>query len=134
MLVGSLVGTGVGEAPGVALGGGAEAVGSRVGVPGSGGAVGVVGVIVGASVGGIVVMTVAVGSVGGAVNVGMAVKVGCGGVGLPSVGAGETPIIAVAPAISNAIFAATGIRIRSMPILPEMLKHAKELNNTSEAV
>jgi CO/xanthine dehydrogenase Mo-binding subunit len=35
---------------------------------------------------------------------------------LPSVGAGETPIIAVAPAIGNAVFHATGLRIRSMPI------------------
>jgi nicotinate dehydrogenase subunit B len=36
----------------------------------------------------------------------------------PSVGAGETPIMAIAPAIANAIFAATGRRIRSMPLLP----------------
>ncbi len=35
---------------------------------------------------------------------------------LSSVGAGETPIIAVAPAIANAVFAATGKRIRQMPI------------------
>ena len=35
---------------------------------------------------------------------------------LPSVGAGETPIIAVAPAIANAVFHATGRRIRQMPI------------------
>ena len=34
---------------------------------------------------------------------------------LPSVGAGETPIIAVAPAIGNAVFAATGIRLRALP-------------------
>jgi isoquinoline 1-oxidoreductase subunit beta len=35
---------------------------------------------------------------------------------LPSVGAGETPLIAVAPAIANAVFAATGIRCRAMPV------------------
>jgi isoquinoline 1-oxidoreductase len=35
---------------------------------------------------------------------------------IPSAGAGETPIIAIAPAIANALFAATGLRIRSMPI------------------
>ncbi|MEX2141060.1 MAG: molybdopterin cofactor-binding domain-containing protein [Pirellulales bacterium] len=35
---------------------------------------------------------------------------------LPSVGAGETPIIAIAPAIANAVFHATGRRIRQMPI------------------
>jgi isoquinoline 1-oxidoreductase len=31
-------------------------------------------------------------------------------------GGGETPIIAVAPAIGNAVFTATGVRIRSMPM------------------
>jgi isoquinoline 1-oxidoreductase len=42
---------------------------------------------------------------------------------LPSAGAGETPIIAIAPAIANAVFHATGERIRSMPIvLPEIKK------------
>jgi isoquinoline 1-oxidoreductase subunit beta len=35
---------------------------------------------------------------------------------LTSVGAGETPIIVVAPAIANAVFHATGERIRQMPI------------------
>jgi len=35
---------------------------------------------------------------------------------LASAGAGETPIIAIAPAIANAVFHATGQRIRSMPI------------------
>jgi isoquinoline 1-oxidoreductase len=35
---------------------------------------------------------------------------------LPSAGAGETPIVAVAPAIANALAMATGTRIRSMPI------------------
>lgn len=35
---------------------------------------------------------------------------------LPSAGAGETPIVAIAPAIGNAIFAATGVRVRSLPM------------------
>ena len=35
---------------------------------------------------------------------------------LTSVGAGETPIIVVAPAIANAVFHATGERIRQMPM------------------
>ena len=35
---------------------------------------------------------------------------------LPSVGAGETPIIAVAPAIANALVDAVGVRSRSMPL------------------
>jgi isoquinoline 1-oxidoreductase len=35
---------------------------------------------------------------------------------LPSVGAGETPIIAVAPAIANALWHATRQRVREMPI------------------
>jgi CO/xanthine dehydrogenase Mo-binding subunit len=35
---------------------------------------------------------------------------------LPSVGAGETPIIAVAPAIANAVYHAVKIRSRSMPL------------------
>ena len=35
---------------------------------------------------------------------------------LPSSGAGETPLITVAPAIANAVFHATGMRVREMPI------------------
>ncbi|HEU5080478.1 MAG TPA: molybdopterin cofactor-binding domain-containing protein [Opitutaceae bacterium] len=35
---------------------------------------------------------------------------------LSSVGAGETPIVTIAPAIGNAIFSATGVRIASMPL------------------
>jgi isoquinoline 1-oxidoreductase len=36
----------------------------------------------------------------------------------PSAGGGETPIIAVAPAIGNAIFSACGVRLRDMPLAP----------------
>ena len=35
---------------------------------------------------------------------------------LPSAGAGESPLIALAPAIGNAIFQATGKRLRSLPM------------------
>jgi len=35
---------------------------------------------------------------------------------LPSAGGGETPIIAIAPAVANALFRATGVRVREMPI------------------
>jgi isoquinoline 1-oxidoreductase len=38
---------------------------------------------------------------------------------LPSAGAGETGLVGLAPAVGNAIFAATGKRLRSMPMTPE---------------
>jgi isoquinoline 1-oxidoreductase len=41
---------------------------------------------------------------------------------IPSVGAGECPMIGLAPAIGNAIFDATGIRLRSLPLVPNGLK------------
>ncbi len=41
---------------------------------------------------------------------------------IPSAGAGETPIMAVAPAIANAIFIATGTRLQSLPLAPRGLK------------
>jgi isoquinoline 1-oxidoreductase len=41
---------------------------------------------------------------------------------LAPAGAGETPIVAIAPAIGNAIFDATGIRLRSLPMAPRGLK------------
>lgn len=37
---------------------------------------------------------------------------------LPSSGAGEAPIVAVAPAIRNAIFNATGVKLFQLPMLP----------------
>ena len=38
---------------------------------------------------------------------------------LPSAGAGETGIVGLAPAVGNAIFAATGTRLRHMPMTPD---------------
>jgi isoquinoline 1-oxidoreductase len=35
---------------------------------------------------------------------------------LPSVGGSETPIIAIAPAVANAVYDASGTRCRSMPL------------------
>ena len=35
---------------------------------------------------------------------------------LPSAGAGETPIIAIAPAIANAVFRATGKSVQALPV------------------
>jgi isoquinoline 1-oxidoreductase len=43
---------------------------------------------------------------------------------LPSAGAGETPIMAVAPAIGNTIFDATGIRLNNLPMIPNGLRPA----------
>ena len=41
---------------------------------------------------------------------------------LPSAGAGETPIVGLAPAVGNAIFQATGLRLRALPMVPKGLK------------
>lgn len=41
---------------------------------------------------------------------------------IPSVGAGECPLIGLAPAIGNAIFDATGVRLRALPLVPDGLK------------
>ena len=43
---------------------------------------------------------------------------------LPSAGAGETPIIGIAPAIANALFHAAQTRIRSLPIRNENFRAA----------
>lgn len=46
----------------------------------------------------------------------------------PSAGAGETPIITIAPAVANAIFNATNHRIRSLPLLDhELLRGGAEI-------
>lgn len=41
---------------------------------------------------------------------------------LPSAGAGECPIVALAPSVGNAIFAATSVRLCSLPMVPQGLK------------
>jgi nicotinate dehydrogenase subunit B len=43
---------------------------------------------------------------------------------LPSAGAGETPIVGLAPAVGNAIFRATGARIRALPMAPKGIETA----------
>jgi isoquinoline 1-oxidoreductase len=39
----------------------------------------------------------------------------------PSMGAGETPLVGIAPAVANAIFNAVGIRLRSLPLAAQGL-------------
>ncbi len=41
---------------------------------------------------------------------------------IPSVGAGECPMVGLAPAIANAIDDAAGIRLRALPLVPNGLK------------
>jgi isoquinoline 1-oxidoreductase len=43
---------------------------------------------------------------------------------LVSAGAGECPIIGIAPAVGNAIFDATGQRVRTLPMAPQGLVRA----------
>jgi CO/xanthine dehydrogenase Mo-binding subunit len=45
----------------------------------------------------------------------------------PSVGAGEAPILGIAPAIANAIFAVTQIPLHSMPMAPALAPHGYKL-------
>jgi nicotinate dehydrogenase subunit B len=44
---------------------------------------------------------------------------------LPPAGAGETPIVGLAPAIGNAIFDAAGMRLRALPLAPRGLNARK---------
>ena len=39
----------------------------------------------------------------------------------PSMGAGETPLTGIASAVANAMFSAVGIRLRSLPLVPQGL-------------
>jgi isoquinoline 1-oxidoreductase len=41
-----------------------------------------------------------------------------------SAGSGETPMMGLAPAVGNAIFMATGQRLRSLPLVPNGLPEA----------
>jgi nicotinate dehydrogenase subunit B len=41
---------------------------------------------------------------------------------IPSAGAGETPIMAIAPSIGNAIYDASGVRLRNLPLAPHGVK------------
>ena len=46
--------------------------------------------------------------------------------GVPAIGAGETSITLVPAAIGNAVFDATGARLRDVPFTPERVKIALE--------
>jgi nicotinate dehydrogenase subunit B len=50
---------------------------------------------------------------------------------LAPAGAGETPIVGIAPAIANAIFDATGVRLRALPLVPEGLPAATARSSSS---
>ncbi|HKW35663.1 MAG TPA: molybdopterin cofactor-binding domain-containing protein [Candidatus Acidoferrum sp.] len=43
---------------------------------------------------------------------------------IPSAGAGETPIMTIAPGVGNALFDATGIRLNNLPMVPNGLRAA----------
>ena len=43
---------------------------------------------------------------------------------IPSAGAGETPIMAIAPAVGSALFDATGVRQNNLPLVPDGLRAA----------
>ena len=50
---------------------------------------------------------------------------------LPSAGAGETPLVGLAPAVGNAIFAATEVRLRALPLVPDGLaQNSPELKSS----
>jgi len=46
----------------------------------------------------------------------------------PSVGAGEAPILGIAPALANAIYALTHIPLHSLPMGPQLVSHGYQLS------
>jgi nicotinate dehydrogenase subunit B len=46
----------------------------------------------------------------------------------PSVGAGEAPILGIAPAIANAIFAVTGVSLHALPMAPSLAARGYQLS------
>jgi CO/xanthine dehydrogenase Mo-binding subunit len=51
----------------------------------------------------------------------------------PATGAGEPATVTTAAAVANAIFDATGARLRQVPFTPERLKAALEMKNAPSA-
>ena len=49
---------------------------------------------------------------------------------LPSAGAGECPMVGLAPAIANAIFDAIGMRLRSLPLAPNGLRLSADVKSS----
>jgi len=50
------------------------------------------------------------------------IEIEVNGKDLSSSGAGETPLVGLAPALGNAIFDATGARLTSLPLAPRSFK------------
>lgn len=63
------------------------------------------------------------------------VQTGVGPAPFQSKGAGETGLSTVAPAIANAVFAATGVRVQELPLFPEtILKRLEERRASLDGV
>ena len=46
----------------------------------------------------------------------------------PSAGAGEAPLMGIAPAIANAVYAVTGIAPHSLPMAPALASHGYKIS------
>ena len=52
----------------------------------------------------------------------------------PSTGAGEAGIVPLGAAIANAVFAATGVRCRELPLTPDNIGRARRTGGSSRVV
>jgi nicotinate dehydrogenase subunit B len=52
----------------------------------------------------------------------------------PSSGAGEAGIVPIGAAVANAVFAATGIRCRELPLTPDNIQKARRERRTAAPI